>query len=264
MKLVLTEKKKINQLVTIFRNLKGIVTDVNIRLTNESFYIQSMDSSHACLVEVMIKSNWFDKFTIKEDEVLGVNSEILFKIIDCWKEGQEITLYTKNSNKLFIDFTGGSQPLKKFSVPLIDIEDEVLNVEEKEFDVDLCLKSNEFKELINELSIFNSTLSISCNSNEDKIIIRADGGLGAMQVEIKDEDILSYEVVEDLDLSLSYAISYINTMCNFNKLNSDVYIHCSEDVPLKLHYSFDDRSSSESENYTRFYLAPKFDDDDEY
>lgn len=262
MKLALTEKKKITQLVTIFRNLKGIVTDVNICLTNESFYIQSMDSSHACLVEVMIKSDWFDKFTIKEDEVLGVNSEILFKIIDCWKEGQEITLYTKNSNKLYIDFTGGNQPVKKFSLPLMDIEDEVLNVEEKEFDVDLCLKSNEFKELINELSIFNSTLCISCNSNEDKIVIRADGGLGAMQVEIKDADILSYEVVEDLNLSLNYAISYINTMCNFSKLNSDVYIHCSEDVPLKLHYSFDDKSSSESENYTRFYLAPKFDDDE--
>ena len=56
MKLVLTEKKKINQLVTIFRNLKGIVTDVNIRLTNESFYIQSMDKIGFKKLSVILKS----------------------------------------------------------------------------------------------------------------------------------------------------------------------------------------------------------------
>ena len=69
-----------------------------------------MDSSHACLVEIKLTSGWFDKYTIKDDEVLGINSEILFKVIDCWKEGQEITIYTKkNNNNLFIDFNGEKQ-----------------------------------------------------------------------------------------------------------------------------------------------------------
>jgi proliferating cell nuclear antigen PCNA len=262
MKLVLTNKKKISQLVTIFRHLKGIVIDVNIMFSKEMFYIQSMDSSHACLVEIKIMSDWFDKYALKEDEVLGVNSEMLFKVIDCWKEGQEITIYTKKNNNLFIDFNGEKQVTKKFKLPLIDIDSDIMEIPDKEYDVDLLLKSNDFKELVSELSIFNNTIMFRCSSDDEKVVIEADGGLGAMQVEIKDDDILEFAISEDLELSVTYALSYINTMCCFSKLNDSVYIHSSDDVPMKLHYSLDDKDSSESNNYVKFYLAPKINDDD--
>ena len=263
MKLAITDKKKINQLVTIFRHLKGIVVDVNLILSKEMFYIQSMDSSHACLVEIKIMSNWFDKYTLKTDEVLGINSEILFKVIDCWKDGQEITIYTKNNNNnLFIDFQGEKQVIKKFQLPLIDIDSDVMDIPEKDYDVDLLLNSNDFKELISELSIFNNTIMFICNSDDEKVIIEANGGMGGMQVEIKDDNILEFAISEDLELSVPYALSYINTMCSFSKLNDSVYIHSSEDVPMKLHYSLDEKDSTESENYVKFYLAPKIDDDD--
>lgn len=262
MKLVLTDKKKITSLVTIFRNLKGIVTDVNLMLSKDMFYIQSMDSSHACLVVVKIMSDWFDNYIVNEDEVLGINSEILFKVIDCWKEGQEISVYTKKNNEhLFIDFNGEKQVIKKFQLPLIDIETDVMEIPEKEYDVDLLLKSNDFKELISELSIFNNNIMFKCNSEDEKVIIDANGGMGAMQVEIKDDNILEFAISEDLDLSVTYALSYINTMCNFSKLNECVYIHSSDCDPLKLHYSLDERDSSDSKSYVKFYLAPKIDDD---
>ena len=262
MKFMLIDKKKINSLVTIFRNLKGIVSDVNLLLSKDMFYVQSMDSSHACLVEVQIMSDWFDNYIVKEDEALGINSEILFKVIDCWKEGQEISVYTKNNDEhLFIDFNGEKQVIKKFKLPLIDIESDVMEIPEKEYDVDLLLKSNDFKELISELSIFNNNIMFKCNSKDEKVIIDANGGMGAMQVEIKDDNILEFAISEELNLSVTYALSYINTMCNFSKLNDCVYIHSSEHDPLKIHYSLDEKDSTNSESYVKFYLAPKIDDD---
>ena len=167
MKLVITEKSKINQLVVLFRQLKGIVLDVNIFVTKEKLYIQSMDSSHACLVEINIQSSWFNDYVVNEDEVLGINSEILFKIIDCWKEDQEITIYTKNNNNLFIDFVGSKHIDKQFSLPLIDIDSDVMIIPEKEYDVDLVLKSDDFKELISELAIFNTCLNLHCSAEDD-------------------------------------------------------------------------------------------------
>ena len=81
MKLVLTEKSKINQLVVIFRHLKGIVTDVNIVISKEKFYIQSMDSSHACLVEINIEASGFDNYEVDEDEVLGIIQKYYLKLL---------------------------------------------------------------------------------------------------------------------------------------------------------------------------------------
>ena len=34
-----------------------------------------------------ILKEWFD--TSLKDEVTGINTEMLFKVIDCWKEGRE-------------------------------------------------------------------------------------------------------------------------------------------------------------------------------
>ena len=112
------------------------------------------------------------------------------------------------------------------------------------------------------MSLYNNNVICKCNSVDEKVIIDANGGMGAMQVEIKDDDILEFAISEDLNLCVTYALSYINTMCSFSKLNNYVYIHSSEDVPMKLHYSLDEKDSTDSENYVKFYLAPKIDDDD--
>ena len=254
MQLVISDKSKVNQLVAIFRHLNGIVTDANINLKPDSIYIQGMDSSHACLVEINIETSWFDDFECEEG-VMGVNCEMLFKIIDCWKEGQKITIYSKHFDKLSVDFEGGNHLTKRFEIPLIDIDADVMDIPEVEYQVDLCLKSADLKELVGELSLFNDVLQLNCS--EEKVVLKAHGDSGCATIEIKDSDIEEYAVEEDLSLSVSFGIRYINAVCAFQKLNKDIYIHCSENVPLKLHYSLDE---GDSKNYVRFFIAPKIDD----
>jgi proliferating cell nuclear antigen PCNA len=259
MKLELSNKTKVGQLVTIFRNIKTIVQDANINISETGCYIQSMDSSHVCLAEIKIDKEWFDLFDVEIPEVLGVNCEMLFKVIDCWKEGQKITIYTKNGDKLFIDFEGENTITKRYALPLMNIEAEIMTIPDTEYQVDMTLRSDDFKEIIGEMVIFNDELQIMCT--DEKIMLKADGDVGEMIVEIKEDDILEYCVEEECDLSVKFSIRYINAMCAFSKLNCEVYIHCSEDKPLKMHYSLDESNSEESQNFVRFFIAPKMDDD---
>jgi len=260
MKLELSNKTKVGQLVTIFRNIKTIVTDANINISETGCYIQSMDSSHVCLIEIKIGKEWFDNFNVEIPEVIGVNCEMLFKVIDCWKEGQKITIYTKNGDKLFIDFEGENTITKRYALPLMNIEAEIMDIPDAEYQVDMTLRSQDFKEIIGEMVIFNDELEIMCT--DEKIMLKADGDVGEMMVEIKEDDILEYCVEEDCNLSVKYGIRYINSMCAFYRLNADVYIHSSEDKPLKMHYSLDELNSEECENYVRFFIAPKMNDDE--
>jgi len=256
MKLVITEKNKVHQLVAIFRHLNGIVTDVNINLKSDSLYIQGMDASHACLIEINIEKEWFDGFEIEEG-VMGVNCGMLFKIIDCWKDGQTITIYSKNYDKLSVDFEGENTLTKRFEIPLMDIDSDVMEIPETEYQVDLCLKSTDFKEIISELSIFNNTLQLNCD--EEKVILKAHGDSGTATVEIKQDDIDEYAVEEDSSLSISYGIKYINAVCAFHKLNKYIYIHSSQNIPIKLQYSLDDEDNN-GRNFVRFFIAPKIED----
>jgi proliferating cell nuclear antigen len=261
MKIELSSKSKVGQLVNIFRNIKSIVNDVNVNISEEGLYIQSMDGSHVCLVEIKIGTDWFDSFDAGIPEVIGINCEMLFKVIDCWKDGQKITIYTKTCDKLFIDFEGENTITKKYSLPLMNIDAEVMDIPDAEYQVDIALRSFDFKEIIGEMVLFNHELHLMCT--DEKIMLKAEGDVGEMIVEIKEDDILEYCVEEDCDLSVNYGIRFINAMCAFYKLNTDVYIHSSIDKPLKIHYSLDDSNSEESKNYVRFFIAPKINDDDD-
>jgi len=258
MELELKDKSKVNQLVTLFRHLKNLVNEVNINLSDKGMDINGMDSSHACLIDVNINATWFDKFKA-ESITLGVNCEILFKVIDCWKEGQTITMHTETADELLIDFEGKSTLDKRFTLPLIDIEADALTIPELEYQIDLGLKSHDFKELVSELAIFSESLKLTCIG--EQITLLANGDMGKMLVEINGEDIIEYAVEEDCDLNINFGTNYVQQICSFCKLSSDVYIHCSSTKPLKFHYSLDDESSNNSKNYVRFFLATQFNDD---
>ena len=98
-KIVITEPEKIAKLITIFRNLKNIVSMVNISITNTEFYIQGMDDSHISFLEILLKNDWFNTFEV-EDTILGINTEILFMVINNWKEGYSIEITYENNDTL--------------------------------------------------------------------------------------------------------------------------------------------------------------------
>ena len=50
---------------------------------------------------------------------------------------------------------------------------------------------------------------------------------------------------------------YVAQVCAFERISENIYFHCSNDKPVNLHYSLDEKDSSESENYVRFFIAPK-------
>lgn len=255
MNIVLSTKSKVKQLVTIFSNLKRIVDNVMLIMDTDRLYIQEMNDTHACLVEVCLKSTWFDTFECDEHEKLGVNCHLLFKIIDCWKEGQTIQFsIKKNEDNLHINFEGENTISKAFVMPLMMLEHSPVTIPERDYNVDFALKSSVFKELIAEHEIFSDNLNINCHDTH--IIIEANGDSGKMQTIIKENDIEEMSIEENSKICAGYKTNYVSHVCSFSKLNDCIYIHMSLNSPLKMHYSLDDKDSFESMNYVRFYIAP--------
>jgi hypothetical protein len=81
-----------------------------------------------------------------------------------------------------------------------------------------------------------------------------------MTVSINDDDITEYAIEEDGLVNLLFASKFIQNICAFSKISKDMYIHCSNDTPIKIHYSLDEKDSIDSKNYVRFFLAPKIED----
>ena len=255
MKLLISDPNKIAHFIAIFRNLKNIVSMVNISFSTNGLYIQGMDQNHICFLEIFIKFTWFDEFTTK-DYVLGINTEILFSAINNWKDGYSISLEYEDGDTLKITYTGEKLLTKQYELHLIDLDIDNINVPATDYDLDLVLDSSVFKDVITELVQFDRNISVSCSLV--KINMKASGDMGKVDIEIQDDDIIEYAAAldDDENITLNYGGDNILHGCNFNKLNKNVNVHISKDMPIKINYEI----GQCKESYVRLYVAPKIDD----
>jgi proliferating cell nuclear antigen len=262
MKFVITEQTKVKAFATIFKQLKNVTADVNIDFTEDTMYIQCMDSAHACLFELLLQKEWFSEYSLKKPFAMGIHCEFMFKMIDCLEDGQQITMYMKeDADKLSVDFDSieDSNTIRKcFEMPLMNIDTDHLDIPETEYEADISMLSDEFADLISQLNIFGDELHVNCNM--ETIALTSNGEMGKMTAAIKEENIVEYAIEEDSTVNLTISIKFIQTMCGFSKISDVAYLHCSNNKPVKLHYSLDDEDSGDSTNYVRFFIAPKLDD----
>jgi len=270
MKLVITDSRKVSQFSSILKNLKNFSLDIEIHVDGERLYAQGMDSSHCCLFELELLSDWFSEYECEKTVRLGVNCELLAKIFNCMSDNQNIQLdHTKDTDSLFITLSpkeGESGIVKEFKLPLMNIEAQLMEIPDADYTADINMISNDFTALVNQLGMFGNEIQVRCS---DEIRFTGKGEVGSMDAVIKEEDILYYAIEEDEKLDLNFSSSYINMMVVFGKLNKKVQIHLSDDMPMKIQYGMDtfmdkddddDDEDDTDKNYIRFFLAPKLDD----
>ena len=255
MKITISEPHKVAHFTAIFHNLKQFTDNIVIYFDADRLYIQGLDGCHCCLFECKLTSKWFDIYDYdaeKDQPFIGVNLGIFHKIIGTRHTDQTIELMVESeSDNLSINFVGSAEDNldRFFEICLIDIQSDLMELPEPETLVDLTMKTSKFQELISQMLMFNNEVLFSFG--EDNIKLNASGNDGSMRTEIKFDDVQEYAIAEGTDLTQIYSLKYINMMCSFNKLNSELCMGFSESMPMHVKYNLDDDS------YVSFYLAPK-------
>ena len=92
MKITLENRKKVSQFGNILKHLKHFSQDIEIFINEERLYAQGMDGSQAALFELVLKSDWFTTYDVDEEVVLGINCELIAKVLHCLNNNQTISL----------------------------------------------------------------------------------------------------------------------------------------------------------------------------
>ena len=157
---------------------------------------------------------------------------------------------------------------QQFSVPLMDISDELLGVpEDTEWSADLEIHSKLLSDLMNKQSLFGDIVTVQC-SEKDVTIKTSDQMVGKMETEIQFDDLIEYGVEEGASIEVSYSLNFILNMTSFAEISKIVTMNISKELPMRMHYSLDIQKENEENeentfptSYMNFYLAPKFDED---
>jgi proliferating cell nuclear antigen len=264
MKLVLNDSDKLDKFVFLFKCLKNISVDMNIYVSIDGMFIQTMDSTHTLLGNLKISKEWFDTFEIADDakHVLGINVKMLCSILACAisKGSMEMEYNAENdADTLSITFaTSDSSAIidqKYFKLPLMDLDQDVMEIPDSEYEADISLKSTMLHELTNEIANFSSDIVLF--ANEEKVELKtgksADSSECKYAINIDIEKLEEFSIDEDCNIDMAYNAKFINMLSSFYKLSDDVLLNISSQLPLCFVYNLGDESE------LKLYIAPKVD-----
>ena len=259
MKFVISDKKKFSVFSTLFRHLPQFTETINLHVTEEGIYVQGMDTSQISLFEIKLNSEWFDEFSCKKNCVIGLVCSVFYKVFQCIDnlEQKMTIMFDEKKDTLSVKLEGDNI-VKDFEISLLDIDSEVLNIPPTVYDVDIEIDSISIANYINQMLIFDETFTL--RSTQENIILTSKSESGSMSITMHEESIISYAIEEDLDLTLNFSLNYIKKICAFSKMTKSTFINMKEGTPMRFHQSLDGKGFDDSENYIRFYLAPKMDD----
>jgi proliferating cell nuclear antigen len=255
MRLTLENKGKQEIFVALFQLLKNWSSHINLHFEEERLYIQSMDKSHICLADIVIKNKWFCSYECAKNNKLSVDSTQFAVLINYALKHDIIEIkFDDNTNidNLFINFLNSKEKKTAFDhffeLPLIDVEEDNLGIPNVEFDVDFTIESKKFVEVLSELNTFGQDLNIICN---DKLI---ELNANVLKVHIPIDDLNQYAIAEGDDLNISFSLSHLCKLCTSSKLSQNVDISLGSQYPMALIYNIGEESK------IAFYIAPKVTD----
>lgn len=262
MKLTITEKGKKDIFISLFQLLKNCTNIINIMFHEGDMYIQGMDKSHVCLFDIKILTAWFGTYEVAKAQNICVDSNIFHNVLSMTQEHHKMVIYFDDAvepDQLNIDLLnkneGGKDFDKYFKIPLTELEVDILQIPDTEYDADFSILSKKMHEITSQLMFFGDTMNIECS--EDNIILGSSGVNGKMNVNIPIDDLSEYSISEGEKVRVSYSLNYIHKMCLTTKISNEIYFSISDKLPIKIKYDLG------ASSYLVFYIAPKMNDDDD-
>jgi proliferating cell nuclear antigen len=250
----------------IMDSIKELVTDANFDCSSTGITLQAMDSSHVSLVALSLKSDGFDHFRADRTTSLGINLASLSKVLKCAGNDDAITLKAEDSpDHISFMFESKKQTrISHFNLKLIDIDSEHLGIPETEYKTIIKMPSAEFQRIVRELQTIGDTVNISATKEGVKFAVNGDSGSGTIVCkqgtasDEKEEE--SVQIKMEEEVSLTFAVRYLNSFAKATPLSSVVTLKMSADVPLVVEYAISNTEEKEM-GHIRFYLAPKIEEE---
>lgn len=235
--------------------IASVVDQVNLKFCDEGVRFTSMDSSHVALINGFIPTNFFNCYNIgNKQHVYGVNIKVLMKILASIKKDDELIFkLDSESNQDSIDISIISSKCKKYySMKLIDIIEDELQITEIPGTCDINFDSKYFNSIISEFNEIGEVIKIKISESSEEISFSCEGEMTDLMLVVNNEDI-EYENIQDIEIC--YSLKNFQTFIKGHNISKSLKMEICEENPIKMSYKLMDTG------YIDYYLAPRMYDE---
>lgn len=219
-----------------------------------------MDDSRVLLVSLLVGEDAFASFRCDRNITLGIDLTSLAKVLKCGNNTDSLTLIAEDSpDKVLVMFEDTQKArISEYSLKLMDIESDFLDIDEQEYDSVIRLPSVDFQKVARDLSQLSDSLTILVT--KDTVKFQADGDIGSGSVIVKpftdlEKPETSTKVELNRPVNLTFGLKYLLDVIKGSALSTSMTVKLADKTPALFEYKL-------SSGYLRFYLAPKFEDEE--
>lgn len=249
----------------LMESIKDLVTDANFDCSSTGIQLQAMDSSHVSLVALHLRNEGFELYRADRNISLGINLASMAKILKCAGNDDIITIKAgdNDDNVTFMFESPKQTRVSHFALKLMDIDSEHLGIPETDYQCVVQMPAAEFQRICREICIIGDTVKISASKEGVKFQVAGDLGTGNIVCKtnpsVDDEDD-GVSVRCEEEVSLTFALRYLNFFAKATPLSNTVTLRMSPDVPLVTEYQIGEDGEL---GHISFYLAPKIEEEEE-
>jgi len=239
--------------------MKDLCKDVNFDCSEKGMQVQAMDSSHVALVSLMLRESAFADFKCDRPTSLGMNVDSLGKVLKMcgpsdslklrWQDGEDTVSFQCESNE---------DRIIDFSLKLMQIESEHMEIPEQQYKVVARLPSGEFQKICRDLKEFGETMQVKASKEGITFSVQGDLGTGNVMLKPREsekpEDRVTLTVHEAV--TATFALRYLVNFSKAAPLCGTVELGLGPDAPLLVKYDLEKSDNG----HMQFYLAPKIDE----
>ncbi|RCK59395.1 Proliferating cell nuclear antigen [Candida viswanathii] len=243
----------------IIEAIKDSVKKCNFNCSEHGITVQAVDDSRVLLVSLLVSVSSFSEYRCDREVTLGVDLESFSKIIKSANNEDYLTLLAEDSPDQLMTILEDKKKdkISEYSLKLIDFDSEFLQIEDMEYDAVIKMPSGDFAKLVRDLKNLSESLRLVVT--KDSVKFTADGENGSGSVIVKPYDNGDADkVVINLDdpVDLTFGLKYLNDIVKASTLSDFVTIKMADKTPALFEFKM------ETGGYLRYYLAPKFDDEE--
>lgn len=247
----------------VFEAISAIVTETRLKINPDGLQMTAMDGSHICLCDLNLKKADLLFFETDADYELGIKLNDLVKILKRGDSKDEITfLHDPKDKKLILEMKKeNSKKARTFSMALIDIEAEEINVAQLEampYENTTTINTSIIDEAIKDAEIFSEVLNVKVK--EPLLSLWAEGTMGDMKYEIEKDELILSSFKEESEGA--FAIQFLKNILKITAVSDQVSLRLKSESPMHLKImigSFVEGVLPES--YVQYYLAPRVEED---
>jgi len=228
-----------HSLKTLFEVLKDILTDVNIIFDENGIKIMAMDGNHVALIHLKLEADNFESYYCKRKTMIGVSMISFFKLMKTISNSDIITMFMEeeNTDVLNINIQNSEKNTKtNFSLKLLDLDEEELDIPDVDIDCIVTMSSNEFQKLCRDMTNIKDTVTITSENNT--ISFSCEGDFAKWETIIGETSHgLSFNKESSECISADYSLKYINLFTKSTNLCSTIELYLKKDYPLIMKYN---------------------------